>query len=281
MTVVDAPPPTAALRPRARRIVGVRPQTHDVITLDVATTEEDEAIAPGQFAMLYAPGVGEAAISMSSDPADTGTWSFTIRAVGWVTRALARMEPGQVLGVRGPYGRPWPVADAAGRDLLIVAGGIGLAPLRPAIVTALRERDRFRRVVLVVGARRPEALVFADELDAWARDPAIDCTVTVDTADATWDGHVGVVTKLLPAADVDPADTVVLTCGPEIMMRFTAREAIARGVPPEQVHVTLERAMRCGVGTCGHCQLGPVLVCRDGPVFPWPAVADLLDVREL
>ena len=280
MPVVDALP-TTSLRPRVRQVVAVRRQTADVVTLDVAMTGEDAPFAPGQFAMLYAPGVGEAAISVSSDPADQGTWGFSIRAVGWVSNALTRLEPGQVLGVRGPYGRPWPLDEAAGRDLLVVAGGIGLAPVRPAILAALGDRDRFRRVVVVVGARRPEELVFADDLAAWGDDPAIDCTVTVDTADAGWDGHVGVVTKLLPVADVDPRETVVLTCGPEIMMRFAARAVLERGVPPEQVHVTLERTMRCGVGTCGHCQLGPVLVCRDGAVFPWPAVAGLLDVREL
>ncbi len=280
MPVVDALP-TTSLRPRVRQVVAVRRQTADVVTLDVAMTGEDAPFAPGQFAMLYAPGVGEAAISVSSDPADQGTWGFSIRAVGWVSNALTRLEPGQVLGVRGPYGRPWPLDEAAGRDLLVVAGGIGLAPVRPAILAALGDRDRFRRVVVVVGARRPEELVFADDLAAWGDDPAIDCTVTVDTADAGWDGHVGVVTKLLPGADVDPRETVVLTCGPEIMMRFAARAVLERGVPPEQVHVTLERTMRCGVGTCGHCQLGPVLVCRDGAVFPWPAVAGLLDVREL
>ncbi len=231
--------------------------------------------------MLYAPGVGEAAISISSDPADPATRSHTIREVGWVTRALSRLEPGDVLGVRGPFGRAWPLEAAHGRDLVLVAGGIGLAPLRPAILTALRERDRFRRFVLVVGARRPEDLPFADDLAAWEQDPAVDLAVTVDSADAAWTGNVGVVTKLLPGAAFDPDDAVVLTCGPEVMMRFAARAVLDRGVPPGRVHVTLERTMRCGVGTCGHCQLGPWLVCRDGAVFAWPDVADLLDVREL
>ena len=280
MTVVDAPPRTDLL-PRPRQVVAVRRVTHDVVTLDLAADRDDPPFAPGQFDMLYAPGVGEAAISISSDPADPATRSHTIREVGWVTRALSRLEAGDVLGVRGPFGRAWPLESAHGRDLVLVAGGIGLAPLRPAILTALRERDRFRRFVLVVGARRPEDLPFADDLAAWEQDPAVDLAVTVDSADAAWTGNVGVVTKLLPGAAFDPDDAVVLTCGPEVMMRFAARAVLDRGVPQDRVHVTLERTMRCGVGTCGHCQLGPWLVCRDGAVFAWPDVADLLDVREL
>lgn len=280
MTVVDAPP-RPGLLPRARRVVAVRRETHDTVTIDVAVEPGDPPVAPGQFSMLYAPGVGEAAISVSSAPWDTQVRSHTLRAVGWVTRALSRLEAGDVLGIRGPFGRPWPLDAAVGHDLLVVAGGIGLAPLRPAILAALAERDRLRRFVLVVGARRPQDLPFTHDLAAWDADPAVDLAVTVDSADASWTGHVGVVTKLLPGAAVDPADTVVLACGPEVMMRFAARAVLDRGVPPDRVHVTLERTMRCGVGTCGHCQLGTVLVCRDGAVFPWSEVGHMLDVREL
>lgn len=273
-------PTTTGLAPRPHVVAAVRRETHDTVTLDVAT-DGDAPFAPGQFDMLYAPGVGEAPISISSDPSATATRSYTIREVGWVTRALVRLQPGAMLGVRGPYGRPWPLDEAAGRDLVLVAGGIGLAPLRPAVTTVLRERDRFRGVVLVVGARRPQDLVLADDLAAWEADPAIDVVVTVDSADTGWFGHVGVVTKLLPDADVDPDGTVVLACGPEVMMRFAARAMLERGVAADRIHVTLERSMRCGVGTCGHCQLGPHLVCRDGAVLAWPEVAGLLDVDEL
>lgn len=272
-------PPAAGLTTRPRVVTAVRRETHDVVTIDV-----DGAgiapFAPGQFDMLWAPGVGEAAISISSDPA-ASVRSWTVRAVGWVTRALHRLEPGRVLGLRGPYGRPWPLQAATGHDLLVVAGGIGLAPVRPAITTALRERDRFRRVVLVVGARSPADLVFTDDLARWQADPRLDVHVTVDSATAAWAGAVGVVTKLLPTVAVDPADTWVLTCGPEVMMRFTARALLDRGIAPERLHVTLERTMRCGVGTCGHCQLGPHLLCRDGPVLAWPDVTGLIDVAEL
>lgn len=280
MTSVEAPSP-GALTSRPYRVSTVRQQTHDVVTLDVRPERDPIAFQPGQFDMVYVYGVGEAAISISSDPSTPEVLSHTIRAVGWVTRALNELQPGATIGIRGPYGRPWPLHEAEGRDLVIVAGGIGLAPVRPAIVQALRDRDRFRRLVLLVGARSPRDLVFRDDLERWTVDPAIDVHVTVDSAVRGWAGHVGVVTKLLPRVPFDPQEAVVLTCGPEVMMRFTARAALTRGVPDERIHVTLERNMRCGVGTCGHCQLGPEFLCRDGPVFAWPEVARLLEVREL
>jgi NAD(P)H-flavin reductase len=280
MTNVETPAP-GALTSRPYRVSTVRQQTHDVVTLDVRPERDPIAFEPGQFDMVYVYGVGEAAISISSDPSTPEVLSHTIRAVGWVTRALNDLQPGATIGIRGPYGRPWPLHEAEGRDLVIVAGGIGLAPVRPAIVQALRDRDRFRRLVLLVGARSPRDLVFRDDLERWTVDPAIDVHVTVDSAVRGWTGHVGVVTKLLPRVPFDPQEAVVLTCGPEVMMRFTARAALTRGVPAERIHVTLERNMRCGVGTCGHCQLGPEFLCRDGPVFAWPEVARLLEVREL
>jgi NAD(P)H-flavin reductase len=282
MTTVDLVAPTrGTLTGRPYLVSTVRHQTHDIVTIDVRPEQEPIAFQPGQFDMVYVYGVGEAAISISSDPATPGLLSHTIRAVGWVTKALNDLQPGTTIGIRGPYGRPWPLDDAAGRDLVIVAGGIGLAPVRPAIVQALRERERFGRLVLLTGARSPRDLVFRDDLERWDADRAIDVHVTVDSAVRGWSGRVGVVTKLIPRVPFDPENAVVLTCGPEVMMRFTAQALLARGVPPDRIHVTLERNMRCGVATCGHCQLGPVLVCRDGPVFSWPEVANLLDVREL
>lgn len=271
---------TAGLLPQTRVVTAVRRQTADVVTLDVDARGMGSFV-PGQFDMLYAPGVGEVAISISSDPVDADVRSYTIRSVGWVTRALHRLEAGGMLGVRGPYGNAWPLDAATGMDVVVVAGGIGLAPLRPVITSVLRRRDQFRRFALVVGARRPQDLVFADEVRGWQADPVVDLRVTVDTADPSWAGEVGVVTKLLPGLDLDHEATMVLTCGPEVMMRFVARAMLEQGVPAERIHVTLERSMRCGVGTCGHCQLGPHLLCRDGPVLAWPAVASLLDVAGL
>lgn len=274
-------PPTGRLTSRPYRVSTVRHQTHDIVTIDVMPQQHPIAFEPGQFDMVYVYGVGEAAISVSSDPATPGLLSHTIRAVGWVTKALNDLQPGTTIGIRGPYGRPWPMTEAEGKDLVIVAGGIGLAPVRPAILHALRHRERYGRLVLLVGARSPRDLVFRDDLDRWHADPRIDVHVTVDSAVRGWGGRVGVVTTLVPRIPFDADHAVVLTCGPEVMMWHAARALCARGVPEDRVYVTLERNMRCGVGTCGHCQLGPVFLCRDGPVFAWPEVAGLLDVREL
>jgi NAD(P)H-flavin reductase len=286
VTFLDAPaadaiPARGTLTGRPYLVSTVRHQTHDIVTIDVRPEQDPIAFQPGQFDMVYVYGVGEAAISISSDPATPGLLSHTIRAVGWVTKALNDLQPGTTIGIRGPYGRPWPLEEAAGHDLVIVAGGIGLAPVRPAIVQALRQRERFGRIVLLTGARSPRDLVFRDDLERWDADRAIDVHVTVDSAVRGWAGRVGVVTKLIPRVPFDPENAVILTCGPEVMMRFTAQALLARGVPPERIYVTLERNMKCGVGTCGHCQLGPVFLCRDGPVFAWPDVAHLMDVREL
>jgi NAD(P)H-flavin reductase len=229
--------------------------------------------------MLYAPGVGEVPVSISGTGPDQMLVQ-TVRAVGAVTRALCECPPGRMIGVRGPYGTDWDVAGAAGGDLLIVAGGIGLAPLRGALLAALGQRDAYRRIVVLIGARSPGELIFARDLAEWRRRGA-GVEVTVDRATDGWTGHVGVVTQLLRHATTDPARSTALVCGPEIMMRLTARELLAIGVPADRVRVSLERNMRCGVAECGHCQLGPLLLCRDGPVVSYPAAAPLLTVREL
>jgi NAD(P)H-flavin reductase len=242
----------------------------------------DEPIAPhepGQFTMLCAPGVGEVPVSVSG----TGPGAElvqTVRAVGAVTRALCVARPGQVLGVRGPFGTHWNVAGAVGGDLLIVAGGIGLAPLRGALRAALTWRGRYRRIVVLIGARSPGELIFAGELNSW-RDAGAEVHVTVDRAAAGWAGHVGVVTQLIGPAEIEPARATALVCGPELMMRLTARDLRARGIPPGRIRVSLERNMRCGVAECGHCQLGPLLLCRDGPVVSYDVARRLLAIREL
>jgi NAD(P)H-flavin reductase len=255
-------------------------ETHDTVTLDLRPVDRPiPPHQPGQFTMLYAPGVGEVPVSISG----TGPGQVlvqTVRAVGAVTRALCACRPGRMIGVRGPYGTGWDVASAAGGDLLIVAGGIGLAPLRGALVAALGQRDRYRRVTVLIGARSPQELIFVRDLGEWRRGGA-DVELTVDRAAVGWGGHVGVVTQLLRRASVDPGRTTALVCGPEIMMRLTAPELLALGVPAARVRVSLERNMRCGVAECGHCQLGPLLLCRDGPVVSYPAAAPLLAVREL
>jgi len=255
-------------------------ETHDTVSVTLAPAADPIAdFRPGQFTMLYALGVGEIPISISGQ-AGQPLLTQTIRAVGAVSTALCALATGQWVGVRGPFGTCWGEADAAGQDLLLVAGGIGLAPLRSAVLAALHERPRYRRVIVLIGARSPAELVFAAELEAW-RDRGADVAVTVDRADATWNGHVGVVTQLLGRAGLDPPRTTALICGPEVMMRLTARSLVAAGMAADRIRLSLERNMQCGVAECGHCQLGPLLLCRDGPVVSYRVAAPLLAIREL
>ncbi len=229
--------------------------------------------------MLYAFGVGEAPISVSGDPGRPEELVHTVRAVGAVTRAICAAGESDSLGVRGPFGTAWPRPDP-GADVVFVAGGLGLAPLRPAIYAALAERDRYGRVIVLYGGREPEQLIYRDQLDDWGSRDDLELGLTVDTAGRDWRGRVGVVPKLLALADLDPARTTVLACGPEVMMRFSVDAAVDLGIPSSRIWVSLERNMRCAVGHCGHCQLGGEFICRDGPVFDWDRVAAPLAVRE-
>lgn len=280
--------------PASYAVAGSRQETHDTTTLTLRPDGEAiPAHRPGQFTMLYAFGVGEVPISVSG-PAQGQELVQTIRAVGAVTRALCALQPGDRVGVRGPFGTDWgigrphdsgsaaqpPLADPAGRDLLIVAGGIGLAPLRSALLTALAARERYGRITVLIGSRSPEEISFAAELPGWAGRGA-DVHVTVDRARAGWRGNVGVVTQLIDKVSIDPAGTVALVCGPEIMMRLTARSLTALGITETSIRMSLERNMRCGIAECGHCQLGPVLLCRDGPVVDYARARPLLSIKEL
>lgn len=289
MTALTESHPADAAVPHPYRVVKRRVETYDTVTIELEHSPAAPAgplpeFAPGQFAMLTAYGIGEVPISLSgvvsSGDGRPPRLVHTLRAVGAVTRALHGTRPGGVVGVRGPYGTTWDVPSAAGRDVLVVAGGIGLAPLRPVVRAVVADRARFRRAALLVGARTPADLLYTDELGQW-RDHGVEVAVTVDRPADGWTGHVGVVTTLLPSAGVDPAGSVAFVCGPEVMMRLTARALVAAGVAPRRVRVSLERNMRCGVGWCGHCQLGPMLVCRDGPVVDYERAAPLLGVREL
>jgi anaerobic sulfite reductase subunit B len=280
----DAAPPAGPgpMVPRPFRVADRRRETADTWTLalEPAGAGPEIRFGPGQFTMLAPFGKGEAAISISGDPARGGHFVHTIREVGAVSRALCRAPVGTVVGVRGPFGNAWPVAAAEGADVVLVAGGIGLAPLRPAVAYLLRHRARYGRVTLLVGGRTPGDLLFAEEASEWRRWD-IDVQAIVDVADPSWLGRVGVVTQLIPSARFEPASTVAMSCGPEIMMRLVARDLVHAGVPAERIHVSLERSMHCGIGHCGHCQLGPTLICRDGPVYPWSVAAPLIAVRRL
>jgi NAD(P)H-flavin reductase len=265
------------MAPRPFRVERKTRETYDTWTLSLAPLRGEQLdVAPGQFTMLYAFGVGEVPISVSGPPLVQ-----TIRAVGPVTRALCVARPGAVVGVRGPFGTSWPVEQANGSDLLIVAGGVGLPPVRLALYHALAHRADYGRVILLYGARTPADIVFRKEIEKWRSRMDLEVDVTVDAASADWRGRVGVVTTLIPRAGIDPDSTVAFVVGPEIMMRFTARALADQGLPPEQIWLSLERSMKCGVGLCGHCQFGTSLICRDGAVYPYPAVEPYLGVREL
>ena len=271
------------LLPQALPIRGVHHETSDTftITFDVGGWPGGFAFQPGQFNMLSLHGIGEVPISISGDPARRGELVHTIRAVGSVTRPMAAVKRGAVFGVRGPYGTGWPLDAARGRDLILIAGGIGLAPLRPVLYEAVRRRGEFDRLIVLYGARSPEDLLFGKELERWRGRFDTTLLVTTDRGGANWHGYVGVVASLLARVRFDPYDSVAMLCGPEIMLRFTVRDLRALGMTPDRIFVSMERNMRCGVGLCGHCQMGPHFICKDGPVFPLDRVARLLEIREV
>jgi NAD(P)H-flavin reductase len=268
------------MRPAPWRLVHKRRETEDTWTLELVPygPVATEPFAPGQFAMLYAFGAGEAPISVSD--ASPRRLVHTVRAVGPTTRAICALEPGAQLGVRGPFGTSWPLTAAEGADVVVVAGGIGLAPLRPAILHLLANRQAYGRVSVLYGGRSPAELLFGEDLERWRGRFDIDVDVTVDAAPSDWRGRVGLVTKLIPRASFDPDGAVAMIVGPEVMMRFTAAALRERGLPADRIHVSMERSMRCAVGHCGHCQLGPAFVCHDGPVFGWDVAEPLIAVRE-
>jgi NAD(P)H-flavin reductase len=272
--------PAGVFVPSPFRVADRRQDTADTWTLTLEPLDDGFAVAPGQFVMVYAFGIGEVPISVSGPPEHSGEpVVLTVRAVGAVTSAICASEPDAVLGLRGPFGNSWPVESAAGGDVIVVAGGIGLAPLRPVVLHALAHRSAFDAVSVLYGARTPQDLLYTDELEAW-RDP-LAVEVTVDAADTSWEGRVGVVPKLVERADFRPEAVRAFVCGPEVMIHFTVEALRARGVPDDRIYLSLERDMRCGVGLCGHCQLGPTLICRDGPVYTQAEVASLMEVREL
>ena len=269
--------------PALFRVDRVKQETEDTFTLGLVP---DEAITrfsylPGQFNMLYVFGVGEVPISISGDPSVTSRLEHTTRRVGTVTAAMGQLRAGDMIGVRGPFGTHWPVTEEAGRDVLIVAGGIGLAPLRPVLYLLMAEREKYRKIVLLYGARSPEEILYKRELERWRGKFDLEVQVTVDRGSSAWRGNVGVVTPLVARAPFTPSNTIALLCGPEIMMRFAVNELQKRGVPPERTYVSLERNMKCAVGFCGHCQYGSMFVCKDGPVFRLDEIAWIFGKAEV
>ncbi|HVP38787.1 MAG TPA: FAD/NAD(P)-binding protein [Candidatus Saccharimonadales bacterium] len=268
--------------PEVYQVRRVERETADTVTLELAPAAGGPALAyaPGQFNMLYVYGNGEVPISISGDPADGSQLVHTTRAVGAVSAAITRLARGQRLGVRGPFGTRWPLEETAGSDVLFVAGGIGLAPLRPALYHVLAHRERYGKVVLLYGARTPADVLYRRQLARWRARRDLEVHVTVDQAAAGWTGDVGVVTMLLHRLRLDPQRLVALVVGPEVMMRFTLLELERRAVPLRRVYLSMERNMKCGVGLCGHCQLGPHFICKDGPVYRADQIRSLAAVRE-
>ncbi len=274
-------PMSDAMTPRPFTVVARRQDLSDTFTIELKPDDGGDPIRfqPGQFNMLYTFGVGEVPISISGDPAKPDKLIHTIRNVGAVTDALSNLKKGAQIGVRGPFGSAWPVEEAEGSDVVIVAGGIGLAPLRPAIEHVLANRPKYGRFAILYGARTPEDVLYMKQLQAWRGRLDTYVDVTVDQAGRDWAGNVGVVTRLIGRANFDPHHVKAFICGPEIMMRFTVRELSVLGVAKDDMYVSMERNMKCAIGHCGHCQFGGHFVCKDGPVFPYGRIENLLQVR--
>ena len=271
-------------RAHTARIQSIKQEAPGIATYDLAF--DDSAMAqsyrfkPGQFNMLYLPGFGESAISISSDPSNRDSLSHTVRAVGNVTEALTRHQPDDQIALRGPFGSGWPLQECQGHDVVIACGGLGLPPLRPAIYEIVKNRDDYGQVYLLYGARAPADLLFVEEFQDW-QDAGIQVEVTVDLGDDDWSGQIGVVPALFYRLRLDAENTRVLTCGPEIMMRFVIFEALARQIGPKHIYLSMERNMQCAIGLCGHCQLGPAFVCKDGPVFTYEQLEPYLQLEDL
>ena len=257
-------------------------ETNDTFSLELKPKKGAKKFhfKPGQFNMLYVFGVGEVPISISGDPTDQNVLVHTTRAVGTVTKAMKKLKAGDTLGIRGPFGTSWPVDKAVGDDVVVVAGGIGLAPLRPVIYYLLANREKYGKVVLLYGTRTPDDILFSKDLKKWRSRFDIELHITVDRATGSWKGNVGVVTHLIGKAPFDHLNCKAMVCGPEIMMRFTILEFQKRGIDDKNIFVSMERNMKCGIGLCGHCQIGPVFACKDGPVFCYDNVKELFTRRE-
>lgn len=271
------------MTPRPFLVERIGQDVSDTFTLMLRPRHDDRPFpfAPGQFNMLYLFGVGEVPISISGDPGHPDRLIHTIRALGTVTGAMQRLKRGGVVGVRGPFGSSWPMIAAEGSDVVIIAGGVGLAPLRPAIYSILAHRERYGRFMILYGARTPKDILFAREVERWRSRHDVTVEVTVDRGTGNWRGNVGVVTQLIDRGGFDPEHTLAFVCGPEVMIRYAVQSLNDRGVGPERIYVSMERNMKCAVGFCGHCQFGGQFVCRDGPVFRFDRISRLFQIREL
>lgn len=269
--------------PRPYLVSRTRRELPDTLTLFLEPADHQQSVrnAPGQFNMIYIFGVGEVPISISGDADQTDCLIHTVRAVGAVTEAICKLKRGDLVGVRGPFGSQWPAENVTGKDLVIVAGGIGLAPLRPVLYQVHKHRSEYGQVFLLYGARSPEELLYRQEVEQWKKRFEMNVAVTVDRASTDWQGNVGVVTTLINQARFDPANTTAMLCGPEVMMRFAVMELQKVGVGAENIFVSMERNMKCAIGFCGRCQFGPTFICKDGPILCYDRISNWFGTREV
>lgn len=269
-----------AYLPREAQVVGRTQESPTVFTLQLQFTDDAPySYEPGQFNMLYLYGVGEVPISIVEENLETGALIHTIRAVGRVTDGLARLQSGDRIGLRGPFGRGWPLQAAEGRDVIIVTGGLGCAPSVSIIHHIISYRERYGRLTILQGVKHADDLIWREQYDAWAAFPDIEVLLAADIASHGWQGHVGLVTQLFDRVALDATESVGMLCGPEPMMNAAAHGLLERGMAADHIHLSMERNMQCAIGHCGHCQFGAQFVCRDGPVFTWPQVSHLLGRR--
>lgn len=258
-------------------------ESSSIFTLRLRFTDpemhRDYSFMPGQFNMLYLHGVGEVPISIVSDPEDSHMYDHAIRAVGRVTDGLAKLKRGERIGVRGPYGRGWPMQESIGRNVLIVTGGLGCAPVVSAINYILNRREQYAHLTIMQGVRHADDLIWRDRYEKWSMLPDTEVFLAASKAGLHWPWTVGHVPDLFDKARIEPENSVVMMCGPEGMMKAVVDELVVRQMPEEQMWLSMERNMQCGIGRCGHCQMGARFVCKDGPVFSYPEIKDLLAVR--
>lgn len=269
------------LMPTLYQVKTITHDTSDIFTLTLTAVEEDKRVAflPGQFNMLYHFGFGEVAISISGDPSKQDALVHTIRAVGPVTQRMQELKAGEEIGVRGPFGSQWPLLKNH-CDVLVVAGGIGLAPLRPALFDLAAHKSQYRDITLLYGTKDPEKIIYKKDLESWKKQ-GIKIEATVDYADVNWQGQVGVVTSLIKKNIRAPKNTLVFICGPEIMIKLAVQELLSAEVEENHIFISLERNMQCAVGFCGRCQYGPYFLCKDGPVFSYAQLQHWLMIKEL
>ncbi len=281
----DAAQASDPMGTRLFRVIRVHEEISGCTTLVVEPeNEEGKALCsfnPGQFHMIYVFGIGEVPISISGDADNSDHLMFTVMGVGAVSKAITSLKVGEMVGLRGPFGSFWPMDKAKGKDVMIVAGGLGLAPLRSTIYAIIKNRSDYGRALLLYGSRRPENILYRGQLKEWNGEGKFKVDTIVDSAGEEWKGNIGVVPELIKLADFSPENTIAMVCGPEVMMRFSAYALMDRGMAPENIYVSMERNMKCAIGQCGRCQYGPYFTCKDGPVFSFDVVEHLFKIREV